>query len=176
MSNSVTELIASFAGTAAALTFWELVKQVGVRYARAYVPLVVATGLQALDRMLSSLIDEQAQELFNAIRREIYYRQVDGTVVVVGHEPVSLGKFLRAGIAHFGVKADAKPLPTQRQILQLAKKFFPEDVPWQVVPLVQRAFELWASSLQADPRGATIDPSGGHLPDTASIIPTNQQS
>lgn len=109
--------------------------------------------------------DEQAQELFNSVRQEIHCIQPDGTQVVVGYEPVSPGKFLRAGIASFAAKPVISPMPTQRQILQLADEFFPEGVPHQVVPLVQRAFELWAIPLQTSPTGATMDPSGGSLSD-----------
>jgi hypothetical protein len=105
--------------------------------------------------------DEQAQELFNSIRQEIHHTQPDGTDVVIGYEPVSPGKFLRAGIALFAAKPAISPQPTQRQILQLADEFFPDGVPWQIVPLVQRAFELWAAPLQISPTGAIVDPSGG---------------
>lgn len=109
--------------------------------------------------------DEQAQELFNAVRQEIHHAQPGGTQVVIGCEPVSPGKFLRAGIALFAAKPAIGPQPTKRQILQLAEAFFPEGVPWQIVPLVQRAFGLWAAPLQASPTGATMDPSGGSLSD-----------
>lgn len=46
----------SFAGTAAALTFWELVKRAGVRLTESYVPPAVAAGLVALDRLLPQLL------------------------------------------------------------------------------------------------------------------------
>jgi hypothetical protein len=48
--------------------------------------------------------DDQAQELFNALRQEIYYMRWDGTNIVVGYEPVNPGKFLRAGIQLFAKK------------------------------------------------------------------------
>jgi hypothetical protein len=64
----------------------------------------------------------------------------------------------------FAGGSTGKPLPTQRQILQLAEQFFPHGVPWQVVPLVQRAFELWSPPLQVDAAGATIEPPGTDLP------------
>jgi len=88
----------------------------------------------------------------------------DITQVVVGYEPASPGKFLRVGISMFAGGSTGKPLPTQRQILQLAEQFFPHGVPWQVVPLVQRAFELWSPPLQVDAAGATIEPPGTDLP------------
>ena len=49
--------------------------------------------------------DEQAQELFNAVRQEIHYTQPDGTNVVVGYESINPGKFLRAGIQRFAKQA-----------------------------------------------------------------------
>jgi len=52
-------------------------------------------------KMADCPTDEQAQELFNAIRQEIHHRRADGTEVVIGYEPVSPGKFLRAGIQRF---------------------------------------------------------------------------
>jgi hypothetical protein len=73
MNSAMPELITSFAGTAAALTFWEIVKQVGVRYAKAYVPSVVVTGLQVLDKMLPSLIEEgvSGAEVEDRLRAEL---------------------------------------------------------------------------------------------------------
>jgi hypothetical protein len=54
----VTNIIFTFAGTAAALVFWELVKRVGVRLTEAYAPPAVAAGLVALDRLLPQLLAE----------------------------------------------------------------------------------------------------------------------
>jgi hypothetical protein len=65
-------------------------------------------------KMADCPTDEQAQELFNAVRQEIHYKQSDGTDIVVGYEPVSPGDFLRAGIQQF-----AKPpcwLPDKKLI------------------------------------------------------------
>jgi hypothetical protein len=69
----MTDILLSFAGTAAALTFWELVKQAGVRYAKAYVPPVVVAGLQALDKMLPLLIEEGVSgvEVEDRLRAEL---------------------------------------------------------------------------------------------------------
>lgn len=49
--------------------------------------------------------DEQAQELFNVVRQEIYHTRWDGTNIVVGYEPISPGRFLRAGIQRFAKQA-----------------------------------------------------------------------
>jgi hypothetical protein len=69
----MTDIVLSFAGTAAALTFWELVKQIGVRYAKAYVPPAVVAGLRVLDRILPSLIEEgvSGAEVEDRLRAEL---------------------------------------------------------------------------------------------------------
>jgi len=54
----VADIFLSFLGTAAALIFWEFIKQIGVRLVQGYAPSAVATGLAALDRLLPSLIAE----------------------------------------------------------------------------------------------------------------------
>ena len=69
----MTDIIISFAGTAAALTFWELVKQVGVRLTQAYAPPAVAAGLVALDRLLPQLLADgvTGAELEQRLRAEM---------------------------------------------------------------------------------------------------------
>jgi hypothetical protein len=69
----MSELILSFAGTAAAITFWEMVKQVGVRLTQAYVPPAVAAGLLALDRLLPQLLADgvTGAELEQRLRTEL---------------------------------------------------------------------------------------------------------
>jgi hypothetical protein len=54
----MTDLLITFAGTAAALTFWEFIKRAGVRLTEAYAPPAVAAGLVALDRLLPKLLAE----------------------------------------------------------------------------------------------------------------------
>jgi len=69
----VTDVILSFAGTAAALTFWEIVKRIGVRLAEAYAPPAVAAGLLALDRLLPKLLADgvTGAELEQRLRQEL---------------------------------------------------------------------------------------------------------
>ena len=69
----MTDLLITFAGTAAAITFWELVKQVGVRLAQAYAPPAVAAGLVALDRLLPQLLADgvTGAELEQRLRAEL---------------------------------------------------------------------------------------------------------
>lgn len=69
----MTQLILSFAATAAALTFWEIVKQIGVRAAQAYAPPVVAAGLKELDRLLPQLIADgvSGAELEDRLRQRM---------------------------------------------------------------------------------------------------------
>jgi hypothetical protein len=40
--------------------------------------------------------------------------------------------------------------PNRRQIIQLAERFFPTGIPWQIMPLMYRAFELWGKSCDSD--------------------------
>lgn len=73
--------------------------------------------------------DEQAQELLNSVRQEIYHIRWDGTNIVVGYEPVSPGKFLRAGIQRFAKQAI---WPTDEKLSELMHDFVlggesPED-------------------------------------------------
>jgi hypothetical protein len=56
-------------------------------------------------KMTDCPTDKQAQELFNAVRQEIYYKQTDGAEVITGYEPVNPGVFLRAGIQRFTKQA-----------------------------------------------------------------------
>ncbi len=69
----MTDLLITFAGTAAAITFWEIVKQIGVRLAQAYVPPAVAAGLVALDRLLPQLLTDgvTGAELEQRLRTEL---------------------------------------------------------------------------------------------------------
>jgi hypothetical protein len=69
----VTDLLITFAGTAAAITFWEIVKQIGVRLTQAYVPPAVAAGLVALDRLLHQLLADgvTGAELEQRLRTEL---------------------------------------------------------------------------------------------------------
>jgi len=69
----VIAVLWSFAGTAAALTFWELVKQVGVRLAQSYAPPAVAAGLVALDRLLPQLLADgtTGDQLEQRLRSEL---------------------------------------------------------------------------------------------------------
>ncbi len=69
----MSDILLTFATTAAALTFWELVKQVGVRLAQAYTPPAVAAGLVALDRLLPQLLADgvTGDELEARLRREL---------------------------------------------------------------------------------------------------------
>jgi hypothetical protein len=69
----MSDLIITFAGTAAAITFWELVKQVGVRLTQAYAPPAVAAGLLALDRLLPQLLADgvTGAELEQRLRTEL---------------------------------------------------------------------------------------------------------
>jgi hypothetical protein len=69
----MTDLILGFAGAAAALTFWEIVKQVGVRLTQAYAPPAVAAGLVALDRLLPQLLTDgvTGAELEQRLRAEM---------------------------------------------------------------------------------------------------------
>jgi hypothetical protein len=69
----MTDLLITFAGTAAAITFWELVKQVGVRLTQAYAPPAVAAGLVALDRLLPQLLADgvTGTELEQRLRTEL---------------------------------------------------------------------------------------------------------
>ena len=93
----MTDLIITFAGTAAALTFWELVKQVGVKLTQAYTPPAVAAGLVALDRLLPQLLADgvSGAELETRLRRELgnltgsEWRQIRATfdpVVFLDHQ------------------------------------------------------------------------------------------
>lgn len=93
----MTELLLTFAGTAAALTFWELVKQVGVRITQAYTPPAVAAGLVALDRLLPQLLADgvTGAEMEARLRRELgnltgsEWRQIRATfdpVVFLDHQ------------------------------------------------------------------------------------------
>jgi hypothetical protein len=69
----MTGLIFTFATTALGITFWELVKQVGVRMAQAYMPSAVVTGLKTLDKMLPTLIEEKVpgDQLEDLLRKEL---------------------------------------------------------------------------------------------------------
>jgi hypothetical protein len=69
----MTDLLISFAGTAAAITFWELIKQIGVRLTQAYAPPAVAAGLVALDRLLPQLLADgvTGAELEQRLRTEL---------------------------------------------------------------------------------------------------------
>ena len=69
----MSDLIITFAGTAAAVTFWELVKQIGVRFTQAYAPPAVAAGLLALDRLLPQLLADgvTGAELEQRLRAEL---------------------------------------------------------------------------------------------------------
>ena len=69
----MTGLIFTFAATAAGITFWELIKQVGVRIAQAYMPSAVVTGLQTLDKILPDLISEgvSGEQLEDRLRHEL---------------------------------------------------------------------------------------------------------
>jgi hypothetical protein len=119
--------------------------------------------------------DEQAQELFNSIRQEIYHTRWDGANIVVGYEPVSPGEFLRAGLALFAGKTISSQPPSWYQIRQLAEQFFPDGVPCQAVPLVRRAFELWGgacmpSLLQDGGKGATMNEPDAPTSDQPTTI------
>jgi hypothetical protein len=69
----MTDLLVTFAGTAAALTFWELIKRIGVRFTEAYAPPAVAAGLVALDRLLPKLLADgvTGAELEQRLRAEL---------------------------------------------------------------------------------------------------------
>ena len=69
----MTDLIITFAGTAAALTFWELIKRIGVRFTEAFAPPAVAAGLVALDRLLPQLLADgvTGAELEQRLRSEM---------------------------------------------------------------------------------------------------------
>ena len=69
----MSELILSFAGTAAAITFWEFIKRLGVRLTEAYAPPAVAAGLVALDRLLPQLLADgvTGAELEQRLRQEM---------------------------------------------------------------------------------------------------------
>ena len=69
----MVSLFLSFLGTAAALTFWEFIKQMGVRAVESFAPTAVVKGIKIVDQLLPSLIEEgvNGSELENRIRKEL---------------------------------------------------------------------------------------------------------
>lgn len=69
----MTQAFLNFVETAAALAFWEIVKQIGVRATQSYAPPVVAAGLKELDRLLPQLIADgvTGAELEDRLRQKM---------------------------------------------------------------------------------------------------------
>jgi hypothetical protein len=69
----MSDFLVYFLSTAIGVVFWELIKQIGVRLVKGYVPPVVANGLIVLDQILPSLISEgvTSDQMEKRLRQEL---------------------------------------------------------------------------------------------------------